>query len=186
MGLRSQIGPISLICLQVGDEGFHVVGVGAFEENVTVEERVLLEIGTEVVHCGEDRVWGGGGAVFVTNQEDPIRLALRQHIDDVLVLQMRIVAQLTHRPKDIRIARKGTNRRLHRRRVGIVCVHNEVVVRRVHGLRAAITGNVSTYRLQALLTGYAKVFAYTERGRDVLRVVVADKVGTSRHGAGMV
>lgn len=46
MGRISQICPISLICLQVGDEGFHVVGVGAFKENVTVAEGVGVEVGT--------------------------------------------------------------------------------------------------------------------------------------------
>ena len=163
-----------------------MVGVGAFEENVAVAERVLPEIGAEVVHCGEDRIWGGGGAVFVADQEDPIRLALRQHIDDVLMLQMRIVAQFAHSPQDVGVAREGIDSRLHGCGVGIVSVHNEVVVRRVHGLGASVRGDVSTYRLQALLTGYAKVLTDTECGRDILGIVGADKVGTGGHGAGLI
>ena len=163
-----------------------MVGVGAFEEDAAVAQGVGLEIGTEVVHCGEDRVRGGGGAVFVTDQEDHVRLALRQHIDDVLVLQMAVIAQLTHSPKDIGVAREGIDSRLHRGGVGIVSVHNEVVVRRVHGLGAVVGRNVSTYRLQALLTGYAKVLTDTECGRDILGIVGAYKVGAGRHNSSMV
>ena len=105
---------------------------GAFEQDVFAFQWLLLKVFVQLHHVFKDRVWRSGLQIFLAYQENAICFTLCQHIHDILVLQVGIFAQFTHRTKDLRIALEGIDSRLHGGWIGIVRIHNQLVVSGLH------------------------------------------------------
>ena len=60
-----------------------------------------LQIRRESLYVLEDRIRSRSGFVLFAYQQNNVGFALEQHIHDVLVLEMGVFAEFTHRTEDI-------------------------------------------------------------------------------------
>ena len=106
-------------------------------------------------------------------------LAQLQH--DFLVLLERLRTQLAHVAEQGQLAggldvAEVLQRGAHRRRIGVVGVHDQGIRGRAHHLRAVVVGDEFRYRGDGVGARHAEILAYRQGGQDVGGVVGADEV----------
>ncbi len=120
-------------------------------------------------------------AELLAHQPHHIEAAALQHLHDVAVLLAAALAQFAHLADDghlrtYRHLAEVVERGLHRRRIGVVGIHNQVVAPRLHQLRAVVRRHVVLQRVANLFRLHGKLQSHGDGCQHVVQVVGTDEV----------
>ena len=86
--------------------------MAAFEQYFSAFERLRAEEAAQFVSRVEDGIRGCGVVPFGSDEQYVLHFALSEHIDNVLVLDVRVSAEFAHGSEDARVAVEGVDGRM--------------------------------------------------------------------------
>ena len=140
-----------------------------------------FQVGAECIYVAEYLIRRRGLAVLLAHEQHAVGLALQEHVDDILMFQVAVLAQFTHRSQDITIPLEGIDGCLHRGGICIVGIHHHGITFGLQELRAVVARHVGTDSVQGLRFAHAEIASHADSGRYILGIVAANEVGTLGH-----